>query len=255
MPSMRQPLRVDAHEFVDQHETGAHQHSRHQLTYTRSGVLSVDVASTRWVVPPLRAVWIPANVTHSIRAHGTTSARLVFLDTPPGVAFPTEVTVVEASPLLREIIEELRADLLGDEDARPHLEALVLIHLQKRASQRSASVRPLRMSQLTDPRLAIIEATLRRSPSDRRTLKQWGQLCGSSERTLTRLFMSSAGTTFSYWRSQIRMQHAVIQLAGGESVTATAHECGYRSTSAFIEAFSGVFGTTPGSYIQPETPN
>ena len=36
--------------------------------------------------------------------------------------------------------------------------------------------------------------------------------------------------------------------ASGESVTSTALEVGYESTSAFIEAFPSVLGTTPGRY-------
>ena len=46
------------------------------------------------------------------------------------------------------------------------------------------------------------------------------------------------------------MLHAVTLLASGASVTTTALECGYDSTSAFIEAFTAVLGTTPGRYYR-----
>ena len=42
----------------------------------------------------------------------------------------------------------------------------------------------------------------------------------------------------------------VRMLAAGESVTSTALEVGYDSASAFIEAFSSVFGATPGRYYK-----
>jgi AraC-like DNA-binding protein len=42
--------------------------------------------------------------------------------------------------------------------------------------------------------------------------------------------------------------HAVHQLAAGESVTSTALDAGYASTSAFISVFRKAFGTTPGRY-------
>lgn len=254
MPSMRQSastdqiLRVDAHEFADQHETRVHSHERHQLTYTKSGVLSVKIGSARWVVPPLRAVWIPSNVTHSILAHGTSSARLAFIDGSVNATFPTEVTVIQITPLLREVIQELCDGALIDHD-RHHLEALFSLHLKRHNKTQTPSSRPLLMSELSEPRLAMIEQALRAAPSDRRTLSEWGKFCGSSERTLSRLFKSETGTTFSHWRRQLRIQHAVVQLAGGQSVTNTAHECGFNSTSAFIESFQAVLGTTPGRYF------
>lgn len=252
MPGMRQSLIIDAHEFADQHETGVHAHATHQLTYTRSGVLSVVIGSSRWVVPPSRAVWIPAEVDHSIRAHGSTSARLAFVEPSSDVAFPNQVIVVQATPLLREVIEELSNDTPDDPESRPHLEALFSLHLRRHAQLHVPSSQPLRMSALVEPRLATIEHALRQSPSERRTLRDWGRFCGSSERTLSRLFMSEAGTTFSRWRSQVRLQHAVVELAGGRSVTDTAHECGFKSTSAFIESFQSALGTTPGRYFEAE---
>ena len=58
--------------------------------------------------------------------------------------------------------------------------------------------------------------------------------------------------TLGRWRQQARLLHAVRMLAGGDSVTATALEVGYDSTSAFIEAFSSVLGATPGRYYKTE---
>ena len=52
--------------------------------------------------------------------------------------------------------------------------------------------------------------------------------------------------SFPQWRTQLRLHHAQVLLADGEAVTRTAHACGYRSTSAFIDAFRAAYGTTPG---------
>lgn len=250
MPEIRQTLRVDAHEFADQHETGPHTHDRHQLTYARSGVLTVHIETSRFVVPPFRAVWIPGGVVHSVRAHGSTSARLAFVDQSTDLLLPTNVAVIQVSPLLRAILEELRHDLYSDDRARPHLQALFALQIQQHEGLRDPASQPLHVLAMSDSRLAAIERELCERPSDRRTLRQWGHFCGSSERTLTRLFASETGTTFSQWRSQLRLQHAVIQLASGASVTDTANACGYNSTSAFIENFRSALGTTPGRFFE-----
>lgn len=257
MPLSRHLVRVDAHDYRDGQETDIHRHDEHQLTYARSGVLTVNVESSRWVVPPLRAVWIPAGISHSVQAHGQTGARLSFIHQSVDLPLPNRVSVLRVSSLLRAIIEELRhdqtdGDVPGPESAtaRPHLEALFALQVQQHSPTDDQPAQPLRLPILFEPRLLKIEEALRQTPSDRRTLKQWGQFCGSSERTLTRLFLAETGTTFSHWRTQLRLQHALVQLAQGVSVTSAAHGCGYQSTSAFIESFRSVLGTTPGRHFR-----
>src|SRR5580658_2821501 len=57
-----------------------HYHDVPQLVYPSSGVLAISalIPSTMgatWVVPPQRAVWIPAGVRHAHQAHGPTQMR------------------------------------------------------------------------------------------------------------------------------------------------------------------------------------
>ena len=54
--------------------------------------------------------------------------------------------------------------------------------------------------------------------------------------------------TYPQWRTNTRVFHAMIQLAEGATVTATAHRCGQATTSAFIDTFTRTMGKTPGSY-------
>ena len=233
-------------EYSDGDQTRFHAHERHQLSYAKSGVLTVAVDTSRWVVPPLRAVWIPAGVTHSLRAHGPTAIRPAYIDPDLGPAHLEDVAVVGVGPLLKALIEELQQDEPQSEEARHHLESLFVLQLERLAS------RPLQLPTLNDPRLAVIQEALIAHPADRRTLREWGRHCGAGERTLIRLFASDAGITFGHWRTQLRLQHALIQLARGTSVTATAYECGYHSTSAFIETFRSALGTTPGRFFDEE---
>ncbi len=52
--------------------------------------------------------------------------------------------------------------------------------------------------------------------------------------------------TFPQWRTQLRLQHALVLLAEGHPVTAVAHRCGWSSASTFIDVFRRTFGRTPG---------
>lgn len=108
---------------------------------------------------------------------------------------------------------------------------------------------PLRLPQLDDERIRAIGEALEEDPSDRRTLRQFGRAFGASERTLQRLFNSETGMTFGRWRTQLRLQHGVVLLGQGHSVTDAATRSGYQEPSAFIAAFRDTFGTTPGRYF------
>ncbi len=64
-----------AKDFPNGHVIPFHQHARSQLLYASSGVMTVTTANGIWVVPPLRAVWIPALVEHQISCSGRLSMR------------------------------------------------------------------------------------------------------------------------------------------------------------------------------------
>lgn len=75
-----------------------------------------------------------------------------------------------------------------------------------------------------------------------------GMRVGVSDRTLSRLFRRDLGMTFPQWRTQLRLHHALVLLTGRTPVTAVAHQCGWSSTSAFIDVFRRTFGHTPGPH-------
>src|ERR1700727_3979482 len=78
-----------------------HYHDVPQLVYPSSGVLAISAADGTWVVPPQRAVWIPAGGRHAHRAHGPTQMRtLAFTAAARVGAQPrTSPAAVAVSPL------------------------------------------------------------------------------------------------------------------------------------------------------------
>lgn len=219
-----------------------HDHAEHQLIYPSTGALRVRTRAGAWVVPPHRAVWVPAAVAHSHEAHGPTEMRTLRFDpsvNPLGLDGPT---VLAVTPLLREVIIALTddADLTGGQ--RRNLERVALDQLRR------VEALPLCLPSPADPRLRDVTAILTTDPGDQRGLAELGRAVGAAERTLSRLFREQTGLTFPQWRTQLRLHHSLTLLASGDSVTAVAAACGYRSPSAFIESFREAFGVTPGRY-------
>jgi AraC-like DNA-binding protein len=223
-----------------------HYHDVQQLVYPSSGVLAISAADGTWIVPPQRAVWIPAGVPHAHRAHGPTQMRTLAFPAAAGAdpRLPAGPAVLAVSPLLREVIVALTADDGPPYTARQreNMERVALDQLRR------VGQLPVRLPALGDDRLRAVAAFLRANPADERTLAEFGLAVGASERTLSRLFRRQAGMSFPQWRTQFRLQHALVLLADGTPVTTTALACGWSNPSAFIETFRRAFGTTPGRF-------
>ena len=217
----------------------AHWHDRNQIVYAGRGVLSVTTDAGSWIVPATRAIWVPAGTLHEHRAYGETALHTVGLrDNPLELAAPSALVV---SPLLRELLLTYTADAVTDPDEHDRLYAVLLDQL-KRSPQR-----PTYLPTPRDPRLAAVCQLLQDDPADGRTLAELGRQIGAGERTLSRLCKADLGMTFPQWRTQLRLHLALRLLAEGNSVTRVAHQCGWASTSAFIDTFRRAFGHTPGS--------
>lgn len=222
-----------------------HDHDRHQLLYPTNGVISVTTDAGRWVIPPLRAVWLPAGCAHAHTAHGPVDVCSILLPAHTNPLNSDRPTLLAVSALFREVILALTATPPLPADERGRLETVVFDQLQPAPASGSYL-----LPEPGDDRLRAVAEMLRADPGDPRTLAQFGQVVGSSERTLSRLFRANAGMSFPQWRAELRLQAALIDLAAGSPVGVVAHRCGYSTPSAFIASFQTAFGTTPGVYRQ-----
>jgi AraC-like DNA-binding protein/quercetin dioxygenase-like cupin family protein len=188
-----------------------HHHDDHQLAWSPEGVLVVRTDGGSHVLPPARALWIPAGIRHETTASGAAVLRTVYVR-PDGCPIDWDLpTPVGVSPLLQELITHLEDRSLPD-GKRLRAEA-VLFDL-----------------------LAPVAVT---------TID-----VGASSRTLARAFLAETGLSFGRWRTLARLQAALLQLADGMPVGLVAARVGYRTPSAFIAAFRDQTGVSPGRYFQ-----
>src|ERR1700744_2864750 len=228
-----------------------HSHDYHQLIYVSTGVLAIHTERGAWIASRDRAAWVPAGTWHEHRAYGRTSVHTVGFDAATATLPDTSPTIVAVDSLLRELLVAGTEPGLATEEAL-RIRAVVLDRLRR------AHVQPLALPAARDPRLAhacelVIEDLRQPQPvAGRRPQPVPGlaRAAGASERTLTRLFRSEFGMTYPQWRTNVRVFHAMIQLAEGATVTEAAHGCGWATTSAFIDTFTRTMGQTPGAYRQ-----
>lgn len=220
-----------------------HVHEDHQLAWAASGVLTVRTEDAAWVIPPTRALWIPAGVRHETLSEGAATMRSGYLKPAACAISWSDCTPVVATPLLTELICFLEDASLAD-DVRQHAMA-TLIDVLAPAETTSIDVRmPL------EDRARRVAESLAKEPADNRTLEEWGDEVGASGKTLARTFVSETGVTFGRFRSLVRVRHAMDALAAGAPVSNVASLVGYESASAFVSAFKRETGLTPSSFAR-----
>lgn len=219
-----------------------HDHAEQQLAYPSTGLLIVSTAAGSWVVPPERAVWLPAAIAHAHQAYGATQLRTVAFPVDVNPLGLTQPTVLSVSRLLRELIIAITEDPAGHPDEQQDMKRVMLRQLKP------APALQFHLPQPADGRLRAVTALLAEDPGRDRSLADLGRAVGAGERTLSRLFRAETGMTFPQWRAQLRLHHSLTLLASGLPVTTTAISCGYSTPSAFTAAFRATFGTTPAAY-------
>jgi AraC-like DNA-binding protein len=221
-----------------------HTHASHQLLFASSGAMTVTGDRTSWMIPPGRAVLIPAGTPHAIRMWGDVAMRsLYFPAGTPGLAFESRTCrVISVSPLLREVI--LRVAELAALDSRVPAEAHVMHVLMDEID--GAHVEPLLLPLPADARALKVADSVLKNPADGATAAELARQCGLSTRTLERLFRAETGMPFGLWRQKAKLLESVRVLVERGSVTDAALESGYSSVSAYIAAFKQTFGYTPG---------
>jgi AraC-like DNA-binding protein len=218
----------------------------HGLIYASAGVMSVHAAGGTWVVPPHRAVWVPAGVERSIEVSAGLALRTLYFK--PGVAraLPRDCCVVNVPPLLRELILHT-IDIGMLNRAIPAHARLIGVLIDQ---VKGLSSVPLQLPQPSDGRARRVAAALAADPGGKWPLATLARQAGASPRTLERLFRAETRMTFAKWRERLRLLHALRLLASGLAVTTVALELGYASPSAFVAMFRRAFGTTPSRYYQ-----
>jgi AraC-like DNA-binding protein len=243
------PIVVLANDYPAGTEIAPHRHARAQLVYASEGVMTVTAMAGSWVVPPQRAVWMPAGTEHRVQVNRSISMGSLFIRSDAATGLPAACRVVTVSTLLRALIlRAMRIPPLYDEDgADGRILRVILDELRALPSA------PLHLPRPSDPRLARVTAALLADPADGRPLEAWARAAGASPRTLARLFAKETGLTFRAWRQRARLLHALVELAAERPVTSVAFGAGYDSPSAFIAAFKREFGSTPGRYFREQT--
>jgi AraC-like DNA-binding protein len=240
------PVFTRATDYPEGYVVDWHEHARGQLVYAVHGVIVVAAQGGQWIVPPTRAIWMPAGVAHMIRCVGVVHMRSLYIRPDAAPHLPARAHAVGVSALLRELIlaaTEIEQPYVAESrDGR--LIRLLLDELH------ALPVLPLHLPQPLDERLRRICTRILQRPDDVSTLADWAAALAVDVKTIQRLFARETGMTFGQWRQQARLLHGLERLAVGDKVLDVALALGYDSPSAFATMFKRQFGETPSAFFR-----
>ena len=231
---------------------GTHMHREAQLVYAAKGTMQVTTPKGRWLVPPDRAVWVPALSEHAIDVLADIEMRTLYFDQAwlkrerRSDSLAQEF-VVRVSPLLHQAILAL-----FDEHNTPDRTALLikLAMLELHRAEDSATFIPLPR----EPRCRRAADIVLADPTADHEIETLAREVGTSVRTLSRLFSSETQLSFKSWCQRARIAAAIEKLStdAGVSVKQLASDLGYASVPAFSHAFRQVTGKTPTEFAGKE---
>jgi AraC-like DNA-binding protein len=237
-------LRSLSARFSPGHLVDWHSHSWSQLVYASEGVLTVETQEGCWVVPPRRAIWVPAGRCHRLQMHGRVCLQTIYLKVDLQSYGLPDCAVVNISPLVHELILHVceRGIVNGDCVENRSLIQFLTSQLQK------LSALPLVVTMPRDARAQRVARRILEAHGAIYSLQDLCQTCGTSLRTMQRIFRDEVGLPLARWQHQVKMMRAVQLLEEQQSVTHVAFELGFESVSGFIQSFRNSFGESPGKY-------
>jgi AraC family transcriptional regulator, regulator of nimT len=231
-------------------QVAPHRHDRGQIMSVARGVATIGTHQGVWVVPPQRAIWIPAGTEHWVRYSRTVALRSLYTDAVVSERYPKTCAVLHLDALSRELLNTA-VDFPWGRDADHVDMRLVCLLLERMPALQQPA---LNVPEGKDPRILRIMHGVREAPDDNRTLLEWSKIAGASERTLARLFLHDTGMSFAEWRRQHRLMVALEQLASGEPIAAVAHHLGYETVGNFSTMFRRVLHQSPRDFFRPRQP-
>ena len=229
-----------------------HMHKEAQLVYAAKGTMQVTTPKGRWLVPPDRAVLVPARLEHAIDVLADVEMRTLYFDLAWLAREKRSKSLaaefgVKVSPLLHQAILAL-FDERNEPERTLLLVRLAMMELER--AEDSATFIPVPQ----EPRCRRAADIVLSDPTADHEIETLARAVGTSARTLSRLFAAETQLSFKSWCQRARIAAAIQRLSvdASLSVKQLASDLGYASVPAFSHAFRQVTGKTPTEFAGKE---
>lgn len=216
----------------------SHQHEKGQLIYIEGGVAYIHMTDRTLIIPGRHYVWIPKGVLHYVRMHKSVVTRNLYFyaDDDASHPFYSQLGIYPINALLFQMLaysEKWNGDVAPTDKAFHFLSAIktILPEISKKAL-------PISLPTTDNERMLPVLSYINNNFSELLTLASVSKQTRFSERSLSRLFQSTMGTSFLQYLKLLRMVKGIeMMLETDQSISEIAYALGYSSLSAFSNVF------------------
>lgn len=240
------------HEQLGRFTSEWHEHPWGQLVYAQQGLVQLDVAGKKFLLPNWYGAWIPPNTLHQLWSNSANLyLRTVCFALVTEQAWSRQLCVFPVSTLLREMIGySQKWHQVSQQDSQESTFLAALLDLLPGEMDKAASIwLPSTSHEKLSEMLEYVQEHLQ----DKVTLALLAHRFGFSTRSLTRLFGQQLGISFAAYCKMARMLKALKLIqAGSDNVSQLASDVGYESLATFSNNFLQVCGSRPHSFIRQQ---
>jgi AraC-like DNA-binding protein len=227
-----------------------HQHEKAQLLFAENGLLHLHIGDKKLFLPSWYCAWIPANTPHQIWSNSPglyiRSIHLEVFDHQEQLL--GEAMVFPASNLLKEMI--IYSEKWNTKQGQEGITKEFFYVLQGLLPEEMAHSRYVCLPTTTHEKLAQVIEHLQAHLQQKHSMRAVAKIFGFSERSLSRLFSSHLGISFSAYLKMARMIKAVELIENDcNHVSQIAFQVGYESLSTFSNNFLETFAMRPLDFI------
>lgn len=229
-------------------DLGWHTHDFGQFFSAIHGSMYVGTRDRVLLLNPAMAVWIPPDVEHWLRYVSSNEIIYVDVNRAESDRLGAEARIVQMTPLLQALMGVI-PDSESSSLTKPHEAALYDLLFHEILAAKDV---PLSIAMPQDKRISGLAQAAINDPGSITSIDEWLIGASASRKTIERLFIAETGMPPSRWLRQIRILHAVSQLAAGKKISSVALDLGYESPSAFTYMFRSTVGLSPRAFRQTE---
>lgn len=231
-----------------------HSHSKHQIIYTLSGTLHIQIDSASYFIPQHHVAWIPANIKHELSSNNRQISLLVFycnLNLPKEDPRQT-LSIYNVNAVTLENLKYIATfNNIISELEQPDLYNYILSFFKILPSINNIYDIPLKGVEIhNNPRLIPILHYINDHLHENLNMTLVANEFGFSVRNLSRLF-SKSGILFSNYLNYQRITRSIERFAdGNKTMQDIAYEVGFNTPNHFNRIFKMIMGVSPGTFCR-----
>lgn len=231
-----------------------HSHNKHQIIYTFSGTLHIQIGTTNYFIPEQHLAWIPENMEHELSSNNRQISLLIFYGALnlSGKDIRQQFSIYNTNAIILENLKFISSgvDLIRKVE-QPDLYNYALSFFRLLPGMSQSCKIPLKGLVIPDDiRLRPVLHYIIEHVGEELTIEYVAREFGFSVRNLSRLLLASNIQFCNYLNYQRIMRAIELFADGDKTKQQIAYEVGFNTSNNFNRVFKQITGVSPTTFCR-----